>query len=35
MQRISLLKIAHNTLKEHIKINDIVIDATKGNGHDT
>lgn len=35
MQRISLLKIAHNTLKEHIKINDIVIDATMGNGHDT
>ena len=35
MQRISLLNIAHNILKEQIKINDIVIDATIGNGHDT
>ena len=35
MQRISLLNIAHNILREHIQINDIVIDATIGNGHDT
>ncbi len=35
MQRISLLNIAHDTLKKHIQTNDIVIDATVGNGHDT
>ncbi len=35
MQRISLLNIAHDTLKKHIQINDTVIDATVGNGHDT
>ena len=35
MQRISLINIAHDALKEHIKLNDIVIDATIGNGHDT
>ena len=35
MQRISLLNMAHNAIKEHVKLNDIVIDATLGNGHDT
>lgn len=35
MQHISLINIAHDALKELIKPNDIVIDATIGNGHDT
>ena len=35
MQRISLLNIAHNAIKERVQLNDVVIDATIGNGHDT
>jgi predicted methyltransferase len=35
MQRISLVNIAHNFIKEHLNLGDIAIDATVGNGHDT
>ena len=32
---ISLVKLAHNLVKEHVKSGDIAVDATVGNGHDT
>ncbi|MGZ8225402.1 MAG: class I SAM-dependent methyltransferase [Methylococcaceae bacterium] len=35
MQRISLVKTAHQYLSEHLKPGAIAIDATVGNGHDT
>lgn len=35
MQRISLVNIAHNLIKEVLHTGDIAIDATIGNGHDT
>ncbi|MGZ8184998.1 MAG: class I SAM-dependent methyltransferase [Methylobacter sp.] len=35
MQRISLVNIAHNLIKENLRPGDIAIDATVGNGHDT
>jgi tRNA A58 N-methylase Trm61 len=34
-QPISLVKLAHNLVKDKVKSGDIVIDATVGNGHDT
>ena len=35
MQRISLVNIAHNFIREVLRPGDIAIDATIGNGHDT
>jgi hypothetical protein len=35
MKRISLVKEAHNLIKDRLHPGDIVIDATVGNGHDT
>jgi 16S rRNA C1402 N4-methylase RsmH len=35
MQRISLVNVAHNHIREVLRPGDIAIDATVGNGHDT
>jgi hypothetical protein len=35
MQRISLVNVAHNLIREVLRPGDIAIDATVGNGHDT
>jgi hypothetical protein len=35
MQRISLVNVAHNLIRDVLQPGDIVIDATVGNGHDT
>jgi hypothetical protein len=35
MQRISLVKVAHNLIRDVLHSGDIAIDATVGNGHDT
>jgi tRNA1(Val) A37 N6-methylase TrmN6 len=35
MQRISLVNVAHNLIREVLHTGDIAIDATVGNGHDT
>ena len=35
MQRISLVNVAHNLIKDVLHPGDIAIDATVGNGHDT
>ncbi len=35
MQRISLVNVAHNLIKDVLYPGDIAIDATVGNGHDT
>ena len=35
MQRISLVNIAHDLIKDALHQGDIAIDATVGNGHDT
>lgn len=35
MQRISLVKLAHQLIKEKLRPGDITVDATLGNGHDT
>jgi hypothetical protein len=35
MQRISLVNVAHNLIREVLHPGDIAIDATVGNGHDT
>lgn len=34
MKRISLAETAHTLIREHIRIGDMAIDATLGNGHD-
>lgn len=35
MQRISLVSVAHNLIRDKLRPGDIAIDATVGNGHDT
>ena len=35
MQRISLVNIAHDLIRDILRPGDIAIDATIGNGHDT
>jgi hypothetical protein len=35
MQRISLVNVAHNLIRDKLHSGDIAIDATVGNGHDT
>lgn len=35
MQRISLVNVAHNLIREVLRPGDIAVDATVGNGHDT
>jgi hypothetical protein len=35
MQRISLVNVAHNLIREILRPGDIAVDATVGNGHDT
>ena len=35
MQRISLVNVAHNVIRNRLHPGDIAIDATAGNGHDT
>lgn len=35
MTRISLLKTAHDIVRQHLSAGDIAVDATLGNGHDT
>lgn len=34
-KRISLAEIAHDNVREHLRVGDTAIDATVGNGHDT
>lgn len=35
MKRISLLEVAHAAVRQSVRVGDVVVDATLGNGHDT